>query len=249
MNTEIIDVCTQLGSGDKKGDILEYGITVQKILDNMDYANVLKSIIYPITWDDYKSKANLEIYEATLKYPDRFIGFARVNPNSKDAEEILIEALDKYNFKGIRLRGFHDQFTMDSKGVKRMFDIAKDRKIPVAVDGEKDKSTLLKLVKAHPNLTIIIMHMGSFDNWDWKNTKVYVELIQEIPNFYMASCFFIIQSFLQDALNKAPNKIVFGSDSPTLPPSMELKRIETMGLSPDKFAMVIGGNITRLLIL
>ncbi len=67
------------------------------------------------------------------------------------------------------------------------------------------KSTLLKLVKAHPDLTIIIMHMGSFDNWDWKNTKAYVELIQEIPNFYMASCFFIIQSFLQDALNKAPN--------------------------------------------
>ena len=69
MNTEIIDVCAQLGSGDKRGDILESGIMVQKILDNMDYANVLKSIIYPITWEDYKGKANLEIYKATLANP------------------------------------------------------------------------------------------------------------------------------------------------------------------------------------
>jgi len=247
MNTKIIDVCAQLGSGDKKGDILESGITVQKILEHMDYAKVSKSVIYPVTWKNYKGKANLEICEAVEKYPDRFIGFARVNPNSKDAEEILIEALDEYNFKGIRLRGYHDQFTMDSKGIERIFDIAKERKLPIAVDGEKDRSTLVRLVKEYPDLTIIIMHMGSFDNWDWKNTKAYAELIQVAPNFYMASCFFIIQSFLKNALEKTPNKIIFGSDSPTLPPSMELKRIETMELEPDQYDMVAGGNLAKIL--
>ena len=86
MGSQIIDVCAQLGSGDKKGDLLEFGITSSRVLENMKQAGVAKSVIFPVTWTRYTDQANKEIHEAVRKYPDRFIGFARVDPTEAEAE-------------------------------------------------------------------------------------------------------------------------------------------------------------------
>jgi predicted TIM-barrel fold metal-dependent hydrolase len=63
----------------------------------------------------------------------------------------------------------------------------------------------------------------------------------------MASCFEIIHFFLEEAIKRAPEKVIFGSDSPNLPPSMELKRIEVMKLDPAQHRLVVGGTLANIL--
>lgn len=246
MSMKIVDVSAQAGSGDKTGDLLETGITVEKILENMDFANVSKSVIYPVTWNDYE-KGNKEIFDAAQKHADRFFPFARINPMKPGSDKLLEKCFAEYKFKGLRLRPFHDGFKLGQPEVFKALDVARKYKVPVEVDCEKSVDPLVKIVDEYPEIPIILMHLGDFDNWVWQNTLVYTEMLQKKPNFYMCSCFEIMHFFLEGAIHKAPDKILFGSDSPTLPPAMELKRIEMMKLNEEQYAMVTGQNILKIL--
>jgi predicted TIM-barrel fold metal-dependent hydrolase len=247
MGSQIIDACAQLGSGDKKGDLLEFGITSSRVVENMEQAGVAKSVIFPVTWSRYTDQANREIHEAVRKYPDRFIGFARVNPAEVGAEKLLEKALEDWGLHGVRLRPYHDGFELKDPKVKKIMDIAQEHRIPIATDGEKEKSALFRIVNDYPDVPVILMHLGSFDNWVWQNGKAYMDLLEKADNFFMASCFEIIHFFLEEAIKRSPEKVVFGSDSPNLPPSMELKRIEVMKLDSEQHALVVGGTLAKIL--
>jgi predicted TIM-barrel fold metal-dependent hydrolase len=118
--------------------------------------------------------------------------------------------------------------------------------VPIAVDGEQNKDAFVALLQKYTKVPVILMHLGSFDNWVWQNGKAYMELLEKVPHFYMATCFEIIHFFLEEAIRRAPRKVVFGSDSPSLPPSMELKKIEVMRLPEADFAAVVGGTLSKI---
>ena len=248
MAVTIIDACTQLGTGDREGDILESGIQAERLLANMEAADVARAVVYPVTWDRYTDQANREVHEAARRHPDRFIPFVRLNPAADDAQEVLARALERGGFRGIRLRPYHDGFRLEDPRVRRVLDAARERKLPVETDGERDRTALLRLVQDYPDVPLILTHLGSFDNWDWQNGKAYMEVLEKSPNFYQVTCFEIIQFFLEEAIRRAPRRLLFGSDSPTLPPAVELKRIQVMNLAPDVYADVVGGNLSRILL-
>lgn len=245
MTLQVVDACAQVGSGDRPGDILESGITTQRILNNMDAAGVQASILYSTTWNDYE-KANAEIHKVVKQHPDRYIGFARVNPSAPHAEQIMLKSLQEYGLKGLRLRPYHDGFKLNDSRVARILSLALERQIPVGVDGEHNKDALFRIVKEHAEIPIILMHLGNFDNWNRGNFLAYIGLLQDAPNFYMATCFEIIHFFLEEIIHTVPTKVVFGSDSPTLPPVVELKRIEVMRLEPEHSALVLGRNLLKI---
>ncbi len=246
MKHTVWDACAQMGSGDRKGDVLESSISVDRILENMDAGGVEKSIVYSVTWNTYGEKSNREIADAVKKQPKRFIGLARVNPNQADALALLEKALGWKEMSGIRLRPYQDKFSLSDPAVEKIFSLAEERKVPISVDGEKNKDAFLSLLKKHTKVPIILTHLGSFDNWVWQNGKAYMELLEKTPHFYMATCFEIIHFFLEEAIRRAPRQLLFGSDSPSLPPSMELKKIEVMKLPEADHAAVVGGNLARI---
>lgn len=246
MSHKVWDACAQMGSGDRKGDVLESGIPVERILEYMDAAGVERSIVYSVTWDTYGEKSNKEIADAVRTHPKRLIGLARANPTKVDGVKLLEKALDGGGLSGIRLRPFQDKFSLSHAGVEKAFSLAEERNVPVAVDGEKNMDTLVGLVKKHTKVPIILMHLGDFGNWVWQNGKKYMDMLETTPHFYMATCFEIIHFFLEEAIRRAPKKVVFGSDSPSLPPSMELKKIEVMRLPDQDFAGVVGRNLAEI---
>jgi len=246
MTHKVWDACAQMGTGDRNGDVLESAITVERILENMDAGGVARSVIYPVTWNRYVEKSSREIADAVKKHPGRFIGLARVNPTTQDGFSLLEKAVGWEGIAGIRLRPFHDNFSLSDPSVEKVFAMAEERKIPIAVDGEKNKDAFVALLKKHTKVPVILMHLGDFGNWVWQNGKAYMELLEKTPHFYMATCFEIIHFFLEEAIRRAPRQIVFGSDSPSLPPSMELKKIEVMHLPEEDFAAVVGGNLSRI---
>jgi uncharacterized protein len=246
MALHVVDACAQVGSGDRPDDVVEFRITPERILSGMDAAGVHASIVYPATWRDYEL-ANAEIYHISNQHSNRFIGFARVNPLAPDAERTARKSLEEYGLKGLRLRPYHDGFTLDDPRVGRMFRIAVDHRIPVGVDGEHNKDALFRLVEEHAEIPIVLMHLGNFKNWNRANFPAYIGLLQDAPNFYMATCFEIIHFFLEQIIRAVPTKVVFGSDAPVLPPVVERKRIEIMGLEPEQNTLVFGGNLMKVL--
>jgi predicted TIM-barrel fold metal-dependent hydrolase len=246
MAGKVWDACAQMGTGDRKGDVLESAITAERILENMDAGGVEKSIVYSVTWDRYDEKSNREIADAVKKHPKRFIGLARVNPVAADGMKLLEKALALDGISGIRLRPFHDKFSLADPAVAKVFALATERSVPIAVDGEQNKDAFVALLQKYTKVPVILMHLGSFDNWVWQNGKAYMELLEKVPHFYMATCFEIIHFFLEEAIRRAPRKVVFGSDSPSLPPSMELKKIEVMRLPEADFAAVVGGTLSKI---
>jgi predicted TIM-barrel fold metal-dependent hydrolase len=245
MSNMIVDACAQLGSGDLAGDLLESGISAEMVIKNMEFAGVTKSVIYPVTWKDY-DKGNREIYDVCNKYKNMFIPLARINPMMPGSIELLEKCIKEYGFKGLRLRPYHDGFSLKASEVFKALDIARRYKVPVEVDAEKSTDAIIDIVEKYNDIPIILMHLGDFDNWVWQNTLVYIDMLQKKPNFYMCSCFEIMHFFLEEGIHKAPEKIVFGSDSPTLPPAMELKRIEMMKLSNDVYEKITGKNLLNI---
>ena len=52
---------------------------------------------------------------------------------------------------------------------------------------------------------------------------------------------------MQAVKRAGARKILFGSDGPWLHPGVELQKIKLLGLPPGKEALILGGNILRLL--
>ena len=53
--------------------------------------------------------------------------------------------------------------------------------------------------------------------------------------------------YLAAVARQSPGRLLFGSDGPWLHPGVELYKIRALGLLPDQEALVLGGNISRLM--
>jgi predicted TIM-barrel fold metal-dependent hydrolase len=68
------------------------------------------------------------------------------------------------------------------------------------------------------------------------------------PNLYGDTSAVRRFDYLVRAARRAgPGKLVFGSDGPWLHPALELAKVRLLGLPPTEEAMVLGGNLLRLL--
>ncbi len=76
----IIDIHAHIGDSDVPGaSILQHGCTPERVLRYMDQAKIEKSVVFPTTYLDYQV-GNEVIAKVVNSYPDRFIGFARLDP-------------------------------------------------------------------------------------------------------------------------------------------------------------------------
>lgn len=82
------------------------GYPIEEILGQMERAGVDKSIVIPTHHSDYR-KANEEVSELVKTYPEKLIGFGRVNPNCTEcAFDTAYEAVKKLNLKGLEVSYF-----------------------------------------------------------------------------------------------------------------------------------------------
>lgn len=88
----IIDVSNIIGRHKFKDEI-----TAEALLKQMDEAGIDKAVINCYA----ESLDNESVYQAILRYPDRFIGLYTVNPWDENAADELEDALANRGFKGL----------------------------------------------------------------------------------------------------------------------------------------------------
>ncbi len=213
---------------------------IEVSLHRMDEVGIDKAVVLPIGIKNYEVH-NRETAQIVAKYPDRLFGFAKVSQNQDEGrvDRLLKEAFDKLNLRGLKLHGHPNREIMES--------LNKYKK-PLLVDVYGEVYPLRYVAESYPDIPIIIAHMGQFMTTNPKPRLETIWLAKRYENVYFDTSSVGVHEWLEQAVKEGlTHKMIFGSDGPVLHCGVELARVKYLNLSADAEAMVLAGNILKLL--
>jgi len=128
-----------------------------------------------------------------------------------------------------------------------MVETAAELKIPILFHPPTVNESL-EVVRSSPQVAFIMAHLGSFASRDWKEHVRAIQAAQRLPNLFLDTSSVVFFMYLQQAARELPfEKLIFGSDGPLVNSRVELYKIRLLKLPREKEALILGGNIGRLL--
>ncbi|MBM4288084.1 MAG: amidohydrolase [Deltaproteobacteria bacterium] len=236
--------------------------TAEELIQAMADQGVEQSVIFGFPWRTLKlmRRHNDYIIEAQHRFPRHLIGFACVNALETGAAAEVERCLAA-GCRGVgELAFYHEGLGGDIlSALAPIADLCMGYGVPLLLHANEpvghaypgkspmQLGDLYSLVKAFPELTLILAHWGG-------GLFFYNLLKKEVPaalkNVYFdtaASPFLYRPEIYRLAAEiLGPEKILFGSDYPLLPPSRYLKEMQEGGLSPEHQEMILGKNALRL---
>jgi hypothetical protein len=211
----------------------------QWTLRRMDEVGIDQTVIFPISNTTYE-EANKEIAEYVRRWPTKFIGFAKHDGKTEAGRirELLRREVRQLGLKGLKLHGVPTE---------EMVDAAAELGIPILFHPPTVEASL-EVVRSSPKVSFILAHLGNFASRDWKEHVRAIRAAREIPNLHLDTSSAVFVDYLEQAARELPaEKLIFGSDGPLVDVRVELYKIRLLKLPPEKEALVLGGNIRRLL--
>jgi len=208
------------------------------ILRHMGEAGIDRSVIIPLENPDYK-KANEEIAGICRRYQDKFIGFARHDPQAEGsrAPELLAHEVNNLGLKGLKV---------SKQPTRGLLEAASKLGIPVIYHAQQ-VSNFYFLAKEFPSTPFIVAHMGSHD-YNFTEHIAAIDLALRFPNVYLDTSVVGLYKLLETAAKQlGASRLIFGSDGPEFDSRAELHKIKLLKLPAAEEAKVLGGNILRLL--
>src|SRR5436190_19653341 len=202
-------------------------------------AGIDKTVIFPIHNPTYE-KANQEIAGLVAKYPDRFIGFAKHDPETEAGKirRMLTQEVREMGLKGLKLHKLP---------TREVLDTVAELKIPILFHPPK-VSDYHQIAALYPEIPFIMAHLGSFASANYAEHLAAIDVAKRYPNVYLETSSVVFFEFLELAARELPpEKILFGSDGPLVDSRVELFKIRLLKLPKDHEAKVLSGNILRLL--
>ncbi len=233
----IIDIFTHIGK--RKGEFYK----VESMLELMDQAKIDKFMIC----SQLETIDNDYIYDCSLRYPDRTIGFAVINPWDIDGEEELERCFRDYNFYGVKLNAIRFGYSADRHSVlDPFFDLCRKYKKCVVVHGQSDMFSIpdkwAEMARTYPDVPVVLFHIG---------IPMMVEqsckLARDIPNFYLSTCGAWVLAMKMAYEIAGPEKVLFSSDAPFGNPAQEIAKLEYICKNPEHLDMMLCQNAKRLL--
>lgn len=234
----------------------------------LDVSGLDKAVLLPIdasTTRGVKICSN-ELIAQLCKMSDRFIGFASVDPHTKNATQQLEKAIKVLGLKGLKLSPpTQEFFSNDKKMAYPIYETAQALKIPLVIHAGMSWEPKAKLKYCapllledvacdFPQLNIVIAHFG----WPWVMDTVALAL--KYPNIYIdTSClyfgnpkefihFVFTQQIPLSVIEKSLcDKIVFGSNYPRVEIKNMVNAIKSLKLSEDCLKLIFQENALRLL--
>lgn len=220
------------------------------LVRTMDTFGVDRSIVFPTANFDENnfSSSNNRIAEAVREYPDRLIGFARVNPHrGRKAVQELKRSIEELGLKGVKLHPTMEIFPANSRIVHPIMRAATELEIPVIFHSGTPPyalpSQIADIAVGFPRIPVMMAHMGK------------TLAVEAIASAKRSNNLFLETSgassrigLLEGAVNTlGADRIVFGSDWPCCHPAPEKMKIEVLEISKKEKQAIFSGNIMRIL--
>jgi uncharacterized protein len=238
----IIDCHCHAGNGDLMTAPWNTDAPIEPYLRRARAAGIQRTIVFAPFHSDY-SEANAQVARIISRYPNRLIGFAFVHA-SRDAGRIrsmVGRAVTEWRFRGIKVHGH------DAMPTREVCEAARVFRIPILADVVGQAFVVDMLAPQYPDVNFIIPHLGSFAD-DWRAHQQVIDQLVRYPNVYTDTSGVRRFDYIVEAVKRAgARKVLFGSDGPWLHPGVELHKIRLLGLPADQRAMVLAGNIVRLI--
>ena len=237
-------------------------ITAEELLQAMEIQGVEKSVVFGFPWRSLKlmRRHNDYILEAQHRFPRHLIGFACVNALESGAAAEVERCLAA-GCRGVGELAFYQEGLGDDiiAALRPIADLCQGYNVPLLLHANEpvghaypgkspmQLGELYNFIKSFPNLNLILAHWGGglfFFNLLKK------ELPTALQNVYFdtaASPYLYRQEIYRLAAEIiGPEKILFGSDYPLLPPSRYLKEMAAGGLAPADQELITRKNAQKL---
>ena len=235
-------------------------VPYERVLEEMDATGVDHSVLFGFAFRDQGlcRDTNDYVIEAVRAHPDRFTGIACVSPEMPGAVRELERCLDA------GLRGCGELFPdgqefdlVDSGGLDAVAGVLTERGLPLNIHanepvgheypgkGANTPGPCYEFAYRHPELTIVLAHMGGglfFYEMMAEVRRVLANVYYDtsaVPYLYRRDVYSVA------ALITGPEKILFGSDYPLLSPGLYLR--DTQDLDPTLRTAIFGGNAVTAL--
>ncbi len=240
-------------------------ISLEQMIEGMDKAGVAKTVLCPLNMETmvldglkgYKIPNEL-IAKAVSQYPDRFIGFACVDPRKGYlAAKELEQAIRELGLVGLgELLPSDVELYPNDELMYPLYEKALELEIPVIIHTGQifDPGTKLKysnpifvddVAVDFPSLKLIVSHFG----WPWmeeaiaivqRNTNVYFDISGWAPRYLPK----LLIDYMDGPLS---DKALFGTDFPLISWERVVSELRALPLKESTKEKVFGENAKRLL--
>jgi len=218
------------------------------LLPLMDEAGVDMAIV--MTYRDADGPghpATRYVVDAVNRYPDRLIGYVRLNPQSPGALEAVDEALGQYRLKGVKLHPISYVGFPYGEATLQVMRRAAEFSAPVLFHTGDEALALPQEVAEAARLcpeTIVIMgHMGGYFH-----CQAAIQAALELPNVMLDTSAMPYPALICRAVEAiGAERVLYASDGPGCVPMLEVEKVRLAGLSCRDETLVLGENIQRLL--
>jgi len=239
------------------------------LIQSLEAADVDKTVLLPIdceTTHGCSLPSNRIIAQVVDQYPDRFIGFASVDPNKGD---LALEELDR-SVKGLKLKGLKlypslQNFYPNDQKIYPLYDLVEKLNIPILFHSGtswasgKDKFNnvmfLDDVASDFPKMNIVIGHLGWPRIWETvslaiKYDNVFIDLSGlpsglGLPKEHFDLVFSMIPKQLLERC--LIDKLIFGSDFPRADVSRMASALRQLSLPKDVEDKIFGDNAAKIL--
>jgi len=265
-------ICPDAERITKRKTVMGYDLMSPFPLDivrkQMRFAGIDKLVLLPedtTTLDGEAVLSNEEIATLVRMEPERFIGFASVDPHRDDALDILEHAFSVQHLRGLKLHPSKQQFYPNDPKMFPIYELCARHNVPITfhcgLSWQPD--TYLKyahpylfedIAIRYPQLRINLAHLG----FPW--VVETAAIILKYPNVYAdtACCYmdcpeqFFEQLFLRQmgplwVEHNLADKILFGSNNPRFRPARIKRGLESLPFSEETMGKILGGNAVKFL--
>ena len=237
--------------------------TAEELIGSMDETGVDLSVVLNIGWASHELcvETNDYILNSISRYPDRLIGFCSVQPKAGDAAIVELERCAKAGVEGIgEMRSDVQGFDLTDKTMmKPLVDVAVEHNLiflthssePVGHQyigkGSITPDVLYSFILHFPDLKLVCAH--------WGGGLPFYALMPEVARalsnvfFDTAGTVFLYQPQIFEEVSNIvdSDKILFGTDYPLVPQNRIMAQIQSLELTEEVKAKILGGNAQRLL--
>lgn len=237
--------------------------TAEELIASMDDCGIDASVALNIGWvtQEMCNRTNEYILEAASRYPKRVIPFCSIQPKAGEAALRELERCVLAGARGVgEMRSDTQGFDLgDRDFLQPAVELMKKHNLiflthssePVghqyAGKGEITPGPLYRFVSHFPDLKVVCAH--------WGGGLPFYALMPEVASalsntfFDCAATPFLYRPHIFGAIAEiaGPEKILFGSDYPLMSPKRVLAQIESVGLTVEEKARVLGQNAEVLL--
>jgi predicted TIM-barrel fold metal-dependent hydrolase len=243
----IIDAHVHIGKS-----LFGHELTPDELLENMEKTHIDKAIIIPFKPKDYNFEPQNDIIAETVKrYPDKFLGFGRIDPWQKEeAEKETLRIFNQLNLLGLFIDPCEELCPLTSPVLTPIFEMMREINKPVMFSGGQVRNShprqIEYIARKYPEITFIATSGGQINICGGLLYDAE-EMLKKCPNVIMETSGIYRRDFIEQMTKKlGASRVIFGSGTPYYNQSFEIERIKTAHISNEKKEMLLGKNIDRL---